>query len=257
MKVIRAGFRIFLVVSGYPLIALAGLVVHYASFLSERRRYQHIANFIQLWAKFNCWVFNLRIHIIGKRKLDAPMLIVSNHVGSPDIFVLGSCFPAFYVSKAEISEWPGIRYLAILGEAILAERKKRHQVQEIVDRVKERLSAGFSVILFPEATATDGRDVIPFKSSPFEAAVLANKAVQPVMIRYHDDQIPSIACWNNDTFMDHIFRLLKNPALEVTVELLDPLEDRDRRALAEKSWNVIRQKYLQTFGGQRGQLEKE
>jgi len=248
MKIIRASFRIFLVVSVYPLIALAGLVIHYASFLSERRRYQHIANFIQLWAKFNCWIFNLKIHIIGKRKRDAPMLIVSNHVGSPDIFVLGSCFPAFYVSKAEIAQWPGIRYLAILGEAILADRKKRHQVKEVVDQVKARLDAGFSVILCPEATATDGRDVIPFKSSAFEAAVLANKAVQPVMIRYHDGQIPSIACWNNDTFIDHIFRLLQNPALEVTVELLDPLEDKDRRTLAEKSWNIIRQKYLQTCG---------
>ena len=247
MKNIRAGFRIFLAASIYPLFALAGLVIHYASFLSEKRRYQHIANITQLWGKFSCWVFNLKIRINGKRQLDAPMLIVSNHVGSPDIFVLASCFPAFFVSKAEIAEWPGIRYLAILGETILADRKKRHQVQEIVDRVKERLDAGFSVILFPEATATDGRDVIPFKSSPFEAAVLANKAVQPVMIRYHDGQIPSIACWNNDTFMSHIFKLLQNPVLEVTAELLDPLEDTDRRALAEKSWNVIRQNYLRTF----------
>jgi 1-acyl-sn-glycerol-3-phosphate acyltransferase len=252
MKNIRAGFRIFLVVSGYSLIALAGLVVHYASFLSERRRYQHIANFIQLWAKFSCWVFNLKINIIGKRQLNAPMLIVSNHVGSADIFVLGSCFPAFYVSKAEIAEWPGIRYLAILGEAILADRSKRHQVAEIINQIKERLNAGFSVILYPEATATDGKDVIPFKSSPFEAAVLANKAVQPVMIRYHDGQIPSIACWNNDTFMDHIFKLLQNPALEVTVELMEPLEEKDRRTLAEKSWNVIRQKYLRS-GEQRSQ----
>ncbi len=252
MKNIRAGFRIFLAVSGYSLIALAGLVVHYASFLSERRRYQHIANFIQLWAKFSCWVFNLKINIIGKRQLDLPMLIVSNHVGSPDIFVLGSCFPAFFVSKAEIAEWPGIRYLAILGEAILADRSKRHQVAEIINRIKERLNAGFSVILYPEATSTDGKDVIPFKSSPFEAAVLANKAVQPVMIRYHDGQIPSIACWNNDTFMDHIFKLLQNPALEVTVELMEPLEEKDRRTLAEKSWNVIRQKYLRS-GEQRSQ----
>ena len=199
MGIIRAGFRVFLVVIIYPLFVLAGLVIHYAHFLSEKRHYHHIAAFTQLWAKFNCWVFNFKIHIIGKRKLDTPMLIVANHVGSPDIFILGSCFPAFFVAKAEIAEWPGIRYLATVGEAILADRAKRHQVQEIVDRVRDRLSKGSSVILFPEAMATDGQDVIPFKSSTFEAAVLTNKTVQPIMIRYHDGQIPSIACWNNDT----------------------------------------------------------
>ncbi len=170
-------------------------------------------------------------------------LIVSNHVGTPDIFVIGSCFPAFFVSKVEIERWPLMGWLTRLGGTLFVNRNRKQQVKATITGIRERLEAGCSVVLFPEAQSTDGSDILPFKSSHFEAAVQAKCPVVPVAISYHDKNHPSIACWYHKDFMTHALDLLKNPRLDVTVDILQPLcKETDRRALAQKSRESIREK---------------
>ena len=85
-------------------------------------------------------------------------MIVANHVGSPDIFILGACLKGFFVSKAEISDWPFFNLLAWLGMTIFADRKHKRQVRSIIEKIESRLNCNCSVILFPEGQATDGTD---------------------------------------------------------------------------------------------------
>ncbi len=100
------------------------------------------------------------------------------------------------------------------------------------------------VALFPEAQATDGTDVVPFKSAVFEAAVLANRPVIPVSIRYHDGNRPTIAHYGN-SFFAHIIRLLKNPRLQATVMVLQKIPaGPNRQTLATQSYRVIRDKVI-------------
>lgn len=227
---------------GYLGFALIGTVLKVAPFLPKRRRALYITRFTRHWARFSCLVFNIRVRHAGALTPAAGSLIVSNHVGTPDIFILGSCFPAFYVSKAEIAGWPLFNWMARLGDTIFADRSKRHQVKSIVAEMTQRLREGCSVIVFPEAKATDGRDVIPFKSSPFEAAIRAGRPVQPVTIVYHDGNTPSIACWVETSFFQHILRLLRNPRLEATAHILPPVSgETDRRILAQKCHQLIRE----------------
>ncbi|GJL78992.1 MAG: 1-acyl-sn-glycerol-3-phosphate acyltransferase [Nitrospinaceae bacterium] len=230
---------IFLVYLGFAVI---GGVLALSRFLSTKRRHQLISGFTRQWARCSCFIFNIRVRVVGALKDSPGSLIVANHIGTPDIFVLGSCFSGFFVSKAEISRWPLIRLLAHIGKTIFAERSKRHQVKEIVRQMHERLEGGSSVILFPEGGATDGQQVIDFKPSPFEAAVLAKSPVVPVTIIYHDPNKPSIACWNQIPFLEHMLRLLKNPRLDATVYLHEPIAgEADRRKLAQASCRVIRE----------------
>lgn len=230
---------VFIVYLGFVII---GGVLRLANFLSQKHRHHLISVFTRHWARCSCFIFNIRVRTVGDLKVSPGSLIVANHVGTPDIFVSGSCFPAFYVSKAEIAEWPMFRWIPLLGETIFAERSKRHQVKEIVAQMRERLEEGCSVILFPEGRATDGQQVIDFKSSPFEAAVLAGCPVVPVTIVYHDPHRPSIACWYGMPFIPHILRLLKNPRLDVTVIVHEKITaESNRRVLAETSCRIIRE----------------
>jgi 1-acyl-sn-glycerol-3-phosphate acyltransferase len=185
-------------------------------------------------------VLNIQIHIEGDLHAKPGSLIVANHVGSPDIFILGACFKGFFVSKAEIADWPLFNWLARLGMTIFADRSKRHQVKAIIREIEERLNADHSVILFPEAQATDGADVVPFKSAVFESAVLAGKQVVPVAIHYHDGHQPTIAFYG-ESFLSHIVTLLKTVRLKATVSVLPEIPaDLERYILAEKSYLAIR-----------------
>ncbi len=237
--------RIIGIVLTYIIFGLMGLGLFLIFFLSRESHYRSIVFFTRLWAQCSCFLLNIKIRRTGSEEISSGSLIVANHVGTPDIFVMGSCFPAFFISKAEIGRWPFMSWLTRLGATIFVDRKRKQQVRTTINQIRHRMNAQCSVILFPEAQATDGTDILPFKSSHFEAAVQTGQPVVPVIIRYHDKNFPSIACWYNISFLTHIFRLLKYPRLDVTVEVLPSFSgESDRRILARNCHEAIREKYL-------------
>ena len=242
--VIRIG--IYALVFGVFLVI--GACGHVLFFMSPPRLLKWIAFFAQVWARVTCLVLNIQVLIEGNASIKPGSLIVANHVGSPDIFVLGATFKGFFVSKAEISDWPLFNWLARLGKTVFANRSKRHQVKALIGEIKQRLNSDQCVILFPEAQATDGTDVVPFKSAIFESAVLASRPVVPVEIRYHDDHQPTIAYYGNN-FISHIMTLLKAPRLLATVTVLpEILVGDDRQTLSAKSYKAIHDKHMSNNG---------
>ena len=228
------------------LFLVIGACVHVLFFMSPLRLLKWISFFTHWWARLTCMVLNIQVRIEGDASIKPGSLIVANHVGSPDIFVLGSHFKGFFVSKTEVADWPFFNWLAKLGKTIFADRSKRHQVKTLIREIEQRLNDDHCVILFPEAQATDGAHVVPFKSAVFEAAVLTNRSVVPLEIRYHDGHQPTIAYYG-DNFINHILTLLKTPRLSATVTVL-PLFPAgvDRQTLAEKCYQAIHEKHKLT-----------
>jgi len=245
MGYLLAVIRIIGLVLVYSTFGLIGLGLFIIFYSSREAYYRGIIFFTRLWAQCSCLLLNIKIHRIDRLKVYPGSLIVANHVGTPDIFVMGSCFPAFFVSKEEIGRWPFMSWLAQLGATIFVDRNQRQQVRCTINQIVQRLKAGCSVILFPEAQATDGKNILPFKSSHFEAAIETGQPIVPVVIHYHDKNSPSIACWYKINFLTHIIRLLKCQRLDVTIEVLSSFQQEpDRRILARKCHDVILEKYL-------------
>jgi len=245
MRYLLALIRLIGLVSGYLFFGIIGLCLFFMFYKSQEAYYRGIVFFTQLWAQYSCLLLNIRINRIDGLKVCPGSLIVANHMGAPDIFVMGFCFPAFFVSKSEVGRWPLMNWLAQLGATIFVDRSRKHQVRSTINQIELRLKAGCSVILFPEAQASDGKNILPFKSSHLEAAIQVGQPVVPVVIRYHDKNNPSIACWHNFNFLTHIARLLKCTQLNVTVEVLPLLQrESDRKILAWKCHKAISEKYL-------------
>ena len=237
---IGAYFVVFIV------FGVIGASVHLLFFMSQARLLKWISFFAKWWARVTCLVLNIQVRVEGVTPIKSGSLIVANHVGAPDIFVLGSHFNGFFVSKAEIADWPLFNWLARLGKTVFVDRSKRHQVKTLILEIEQRLNDGHSVILFPEAQATDGTNVVPFKSSVFEAAVLTNRSVVPLEIRYHDGHQPTIAYYG-DSFINHILTLLKTPRLSATATVLPLISaGMDRHTLAEKCYQAIHTKHKLT-----------
>lgn len=244
MKHCLAVFRVGAYILVFGIFAVIGMCGHIIFFMSTPRLLKWIAFFAQWWGRVTCFILNIQIQVEGDVNAKPGSLIVANHVGAPDIFILAACFKGFFVSKAEVADWPLFNWLARLGMTIFADRSKRHQVKTIIREIGERLNADQSVILFPEAQATDGTDVVPFKSAVFEAVVLSQRTVIPVSIHYHDGHQPTIAYYG-DSFIEHILTLLKTPRLEATVVILPEISSGpDRQTLAVKSYKVIRDKVI-------------
>jgi lyso-ornithine lipid O-acyltransferase len=121
-----------------------------------------------------------------------PMLhrgaIVANHSSWLDIFALNACQRVYFVSKAEVSRWPFIGWLARATGTLFIERDPRRARTQQAE-FEARLRAGHRLLFFPEGTSTDGMRVLPFKSTLFQAFYSHGlehvMQIQPVTVAYH------------------------------------------------------------------------
>jgi len=194
------------------------------------------------------WLLGVRIQVIGAAVRSPATLYVSNHSSWLDVVVLGATLEAPFVAKREVGEWPLIRIVARLGRTVFVTRTRTGTKGE-AGLIREHLSAGESLILFPEGTTSDGGRVLPFRSAFLSVADTA-RTVQPVSVVF--DRLGGLpACrrdrplfaWYGDTdIATHVWRLARRPGARATIVLhapLDPATYPDRKALTAACAEVI------------------
>lgn len=110
-------------------------------------------------------------------------LWVSNHISWMDIPVVGTVSPAFFLSKAEIGEWPVFGKLAHAAGTVFIQRGSG-DAGSVATQIAEFLQRGFSVIFFPEATTTDGKKIKRIHGTLLQAAIDADVPIQPMVLAY-------------------------------------------------------------------------
>ena len=113
-------------------------------------------------------IFATETRVIGP--IPAHGLLISNHLSYLDVIVLGSLTSSVFVAKHDVKSWPVFGWLASRAGTVYVNRERRAQVGQVADQMQTVLAADVLVILFPEGTSSDGRTVLPFKSSLLEPA---------------------------------------------------------------------------------------
>jgi len=163
-------------------------------------------------------VFELEPQIFGA--VPSSGLLVCNHLSYLDIIVLAVGAPAVFVAKREVKYWPVFGWFSILAGTIFVNRERRTRVGRFADEIETALNRGALVILFPEGTSSDGRTVLPFKSSLFEPAARRTHPLAAGWIRYELDggNVAGEVCyWKDMTLMPHMVNLLSKRGLRVSV----------------------------------------
>lgn len=140
--------------------------------------------------------------------------VVANHAGWLDIFSLNAKKRVYFVSKAEVANWPGIGWLARATGTVFIKRDRREAARQI-EVFQNRLSAGHKLLFFPEGTSSDAQRVLPFKSTLFAAFFMPELRdfmwVQPVTVRYFapEGKDPRFYGWWGDMdFAPHLLQTL-------------------------------------------------
>lgn len=200
-------------------------------------------------------VTTLRILGLPLQREGEPMsgqgALVCNHVSWLDILVLNAARPVYFVSKAEVAGWPGIGLLARVTGTVFIERDRRAaRMQKLI--FEARLRAGHRLLFFPEGTSTDGQQVLPFKSTLFEAFFAPELRdflqIQPVSLIYDapKGQDPRFYGWWGDMALGpHLLRVLAEPRQGQVELVFHPAlrlsESAGRKALALQCENSVRQ----------------
>jgi 1-acyl-sn-glycerol-3-phosphate acyltransferase len=142
-------------------------------------------------------ILGVRITVAGHRPA-APALLVSNHVSWLDIVVLGGLTHTDFLSKHEVRRWPVVGWLAARSGTLFI-RRGQGETGSVSRQIAERLREDGLLTLFPEGTTTDGREVRPFFSRLFAAAIDTGTDVVPVALRYHiDGEFDPLAPYTDD-----------------------------------------------------------
>lgn len=131
-----------------------------------------------IWHKGVCLILGIKVKVHGTPERNGQILYVSNHLSYLDIPAIGTVLKASFVAKKDVSSWPVFGFLSKLQQTAFIDRARGAAVRE-ASALDSMIEAGKSLIIFPEGTSTDGRSVLPFKSSLFALALKdENKHVQ-------------------------------------------------------------------------------
>jgi 1-acyl-sn-glycerol-3-phosphate acyltransferase len=165
-------------------------------------------------------------------------LLVCNHLSYLDILLLASLTPAVFVSKHEVRHWPVVGWFARLAGTLFLRRERRSDVGRIGGEMREVLNQGQLVVLFPEGTSSNGREVLPFKSSLLEPAIGSDHELFAGHIAYSigEGSVEDEVCyWGDMTFFPHALLLLSQPRVVATVQFSRvQAREADRKGLARQ-----------------------
>jgi 1-acyl-sn-glycerol-3-phosphate acyltransferase len=228
------------------LVTLTAALIYLAARLVERpfgsrRGFEAVQT---LWCRVALALLGLRLRRIG-----APMRergeIVANHSTWLDIPVIRSSAPVYFVAKSEVAGWPGAGWIARITGTVFIERRRTEAKRQEAE-LTGRIAAGDLLCVFPEGTSTDGRRVLPFKSSLFgifySGALGEADWVQPVSVSYAPDPRSGLPAefygwWGPMGFEENIWTLARlSFGGRATIVFHPPVRARDfpdRKALAD------------------------
>lgn len=235
---------------------LCALVVPLQVLILAVHKGRHAYIIPHIWHKGVCAIFGIRCEVQGEPVTDRQVMYLSNHLSYLDIPLLASVLHRnSFVAKSEVSGWPVFGYLSKLQQTVFIQRSRSAAAKE-AGSLDSVLHAGRNLTLFPEGTSTDGRSVIPFKSSLFSIPLqegLEHLALQPVTISILSidgeqpisQEVRDLYAWHRD--MDtplgaHLWRFAGTSGAKLRIVFHPPIRSgdfSDRKDLARTCFEAV------------------
>ncbi len=223
---------------------------------SERKR-KRLGQILGFYSRAGLRVLNIRVAVKGKWSQSSG-LYVCNHVSYLDILILSSSIPVCYVTSIEVRDMPVLGFLSRLANCLYVERRSKQNLGLEVSEITQALKEGTDVVVFPEATSTNGDTVLRFRSPLFSAATGSGKPVYPLCLRYvriNGEKFNvgnrDLVCWYGDMkFLNHLWSVAKCRDIFVDLHVLDSTQNTQAYAnieLANKSYDSVYQCYTATI----------
>lgn len=186
-------------------------------------------------------VCGVRPRIEGE-PLQSHTFAIANHTSWLDILLLGGWAGTAFVAKVELEKTPLLGWIADQNRTLYIDRAQRRDSHGQVRRITEALRHHQPLAIFPEATTSDGRHLLPFRTTLLEAVAPPPEgvSVRPVAIDYGDHA--GLVGWHGgEPGMANFRRVLgKRGTMPVTIRLLEPIDPTpDRKALAQQARRSI------------------
>lgn len=196
--------------------------------------------------------FRVKVDFVGFEDFERGKngLIVCNHLSYLDIVVIYSFMPSIFITSFDIKRFALPGFLARLVGSLFINRKDVSGIKKEIRSIATTLEKGFTVVLFPESTSTDGEAILPFKSPLMKSAIDAEKPVIPLCIKYrkiNNNPITAesrdlIFWYGNMGFFSHFFKFMSVSSIQVELVALGTIEPgsySSRKELSDEAYKRI------------------
>jgi 1-acyl-sn-glycerol-3-phosphate acyltransferase len=188
---------------------------------------------VQHWAGGLLRVFGVQATVVGPLP-PAPRrarLVVANHRSPLDILLMLYHFGGCVLSRADLERWPILGAAAREGGTIFVDRNDARSGVKAIREIRRRLTAGRTVIVFPEGTTFRGDEVRPFQGGAFSAVRGLDAELLPAGIAYEPG-----AEFFEETFGQHVGRVAARPRTRVALCFGRALEAAgERQGMADRT----------------------
>lgn len=246
----RKILRIVLLLIWFPVMLLKAALLHIGKTRDERVTLG--AKLAGEWARGILRILKIRVIRHGEFPEEKGVLLVSNHQSYVDILVHASLTGVRFAPKKEIRKWFLLGPYIEMSHPVWIDRKSPAKSLETLKEFEHTLAIGVPLIVYPEGTTTDGQHgLLPFKSTPFEAALKDRRPLLPLITVYHVPGGEMNPAWYGDqTLLPHVWQLLGLKEIRVDVYscgLFHPTGE-TRKELAEKVRKLMQNAYREHTG---------
>jgi 1-acyl-sn-glycerol-3-phosphate acyltransferase len=204
-------------------------------FCKEKGSYKFRAQ--RSWGKTILFILGIRV----KRNTIPSIsnyILMPNHHGYLDIFLMATYSPSAFVAKAELLKWPVIGRALKSARTITVKRNEMRSLLNTMQEIRESIANDISVTIFPEGTTSFGPGLLPFKNGSFKIAAEFEIPIIPCAILYKDT---NDAWVGKDNFIPHFFRQMWKPTNSVKIHFGEPVINPSLEELKAEVRNRIEQ----------------
>lgn len=221
MQIIKFALTLFMIFVFF----VGGVVITFLP-LKFWTKQQLKIKWIQFCCKIGLRIMQVKAEFKGEN-LPSSSFIVSNHMSYLDILVLTQLAPMSFVTSQEIKETPVLGWLCQVGGCLFVERRNKKNIKNEIQEITKALSHNQNVAVFPEATSTNGEEILRFKMPLYNAAIFADKPVSVLCLNYKSLNGESFklsnrdyVCWYGDmSFVPHLWKLMSLKSIRAEVEV--------------------------------------
>ncbi|HTH55305.1 MAG TPA: lysophospholipid acyltransferase family protein [Cyclobacteriaceae bacterium] len=176
-------FWVFLVFTFFMLLFLPGLTL---PFLFGNRFSWIGYAFLWIWSMIFSWLTFIRYEFRGRENFrkGQSYIYVSNHTSFLDLPGIRLLIPGEFrpLAKKELLKIPVFGLIA-RGATVIVDRTDRESKHKSLDRLKQILTNGISILLFAEGTQNRTKEALqPFKDGAFRLAIDTQMPLLPMVV---------------------------------------------------------------------------
>jgi len=169
----RPLFRFFSMLGLFVIFFIEGIVVELTCFVlatSERTRNRIKAELVSRYAIRGLYFLSINLDSNLPAK-PIKGLMVSNHISYIDVLVLAAIQPSLFITSVEVKNSLGLGWIVKVAGCLFVERRSRAFLGAETKEIRKAIWGGTPVVLFPEGTTSEGKDILTCRPALFQSAI--------------------------------------------------------------------------------------